>query len=98
MRLRGRSTIFLGGLLAAFLGFAPMMATAVEATLTAQGAPEKLVKRLTNASLSLAADEKNLTTSQELLAAALSDYHTLVQVLYDEGYFGPVVHIRVNER
>ncbi|MFT4960526.1 MAG: translocation and assembly module TamA, partial [Paracoccaceae bacterium] len=43
-------------------------------------------------------DEKNLTTSQELLAAALSDYHTLVQVLYDEGYFGPVVHIRVNGR
>lgn len=98
MQIRGRYTVILGGLLALLLGIAPMMAAAVEATLTAKGAPENLVERLTGASLSIAANDKELTTAQELLAAALSDYRTLVQVLYDEGYFSPEVNIRVNGR
>ena len=36
------------------------------------------------------------TNVQELLAAALSDYRTLVQVLYDAGHFSPVVNIRLD--
>ncbi|MBL4767692.1 MAG: BamA/TamA family outer membrane protein [Rhodobacteraceae bacterium] len=98
MPISGRRTIFFSSILAALLGFIPMMAAAVEATLTAKGASEELVERLTDASLSIAADEKKLTTSQELLAAAVSDYLTLVQVLYDEGFFSPVIHIHVDGR
>ncbi len=98
MQLRGRYAIFLGSLLAVLLCFPPRVAPAVEATLTAKGAPEELVDRLTGASLSVAANEQKLTTSQELLAAAVSDYRTLVQVLYDQGYFSPVIHILVDGR
>ncbi len=42
---------------------------------------------------------KNPTAEvQVLLAAALADYRSFVQVLYDAGYFGPTVHIRFDGR
>jgi translocation and assembly module TamA len=98
MQIQGRNTIFSGTLLAALLCFVPLTVSAVETTLTANGAPEELVDKLTGASLSVSANEQKLTTSQELLAAAVSDYRTLVQVLYDQGYFSPVIHIYVDGR
>jgi translocation and assembly module TamA len=98
MHLRVRRTIFLGSLMTVLLCVFPFIASAVETTLTAKGAPEELVEKLKGASLSVSANEQKLTTSQELLAAAISDYRTLVQVLYDQGYFSPVVHIRVDGR
>lgn len=98
MQMRGRYTIFLGSLLTVLLCVVPMLASAVDTTLTAKGAPEDLVDRLKGASLSVASNEQKLTTSQELLAAAVSDYRTLVQVLYDQGYFSPVIHILVDGR
>lgn len=71
-------------------------ASAFETNLTAPGAPEGLEDRLRGASAVLGAQNRGLTTSHELLAAAQSDYHTMVQVLYDEGYFSPVVNIKLN--
>ncbi|MFW8635534.1 autotransporter assembly complex protein TamA [Cribrihabitans pelagius] len=81
----------------AALGFLPAGALpAAEAFLTAPGAPELLEDRLRGASASLALG--NETDVQDLLAAALSDYRTLVQVAYDAGYFSPVVNIRLDGR
>lgn len=68
-------------------------ARAVETALSAPGTPEAMKQRLTDASAVMSAQARGLGTVQELLAASLSDYRTLVQVLYDQGYFGPVVHI-----
>ena len=69
----------------------PHSGTAAEALLTAPGAAPELQQRLRDASSALAAAPQ--TDAQELLAAALSDYRTLVQVLYDAGYFSPQVNI-----
>ncbi|MDU9005070.1 autotransporter assembly complex protein TamA [Sedimentitalea todarodis] len=85
-------------LLAACVAFAPGLAAALTTNLTAPGASEELRDRLTAASSIMNADTNGLDTSQELLAASLSDYTTLIQILYDEGYFSPVINIRVNGR
>ena len=76
----------------------PGLTLAAEATLTAPGAPEDLQDRLRGSSAALSAEDRGLESVQELLAASLSDYRTLVQILYDEGYFSPVVHIRLDGR
>ncbi len=73
-------------------------ALAFETSLTAPGSPEELQERLSGASAVMGAQNRGLTTPHELLAAAQSDYNTMVQVLYDEGYFSPVVNIRLNGR
>lgn len=96
MRIKGQWTIVLGALLTALFSSAPLFA--LETSLSAKGAPESLLTQLTAASLSVSAKAQGLDSAQELLAAALSDYRTLVQVLYDQGYFSPVIHIRVNGR
>ncbi len=69
---------------------------AVEARLQAPGSSDELRDRLQGASAVLAASARGETEVQPLLAAALSDYRTLVQVLYDQGYFAPVVRIRLD--
>ena len=73
-------------------------AAAVETTLIARGANEDLRDRLIGASAVMAADVNGLDTVQELLAAALSDYRTLVQVLYDAGHFSPDVRVLIDGR
>lgn len=78
------------------LSLVPLSALALEVGLTAPGAPEELEERLQAASTIFSANSLGLDTSQELLAASLADYKTLVQVLYDQGYFSPVVSIRLN--
>ena len=80
------------------LALTPVAATAVETAFTAADAPEDLRERLETASAIMGAEARGLATVQELLAAAQADYNTLVQVLYDQGYFSPVVHIRVDGR
>lgn len=67
-----------------------------ETNLVAAGAPPELTERLTAASSTLAL--RSETGVQETLAAALSDYRTLVQVLYDAGHFAPEVSIRLDGR
>eukprot|EP00521_Asterionellopsis_glacialis_P002576 CAMPEP_0195259796 /NCGR_PEP_ID=MMETSP0706-20130129/8183_1 /TAXON_ID=33640 /ORGANISM="Asterionellopsis glacialis, Strain CCMP134" /LENGTH=116 /DNA_ID=CAMNT_0040313375 /DNA_START=62 /DNA_END=409 /DNA_ORIENTATION=+ len=66
-------------------------ALAAEARLDAPGSDGDLRDRLRAASATLSASARGETGVQPLLAAALSDYRTLVQVLYDQGYFSPVV-------
>lgn len=73
-------------------------ALAVEARLDAPGSDGDLRDRLRAASATLSASARGETGVQPLLAAALSDYRTLVQVLYDQGYFSPVVQIRMDGR
>ena len=71
---------------------------AAEASLTAPGAPDDMVKALQGASRSLAAVEAEGTTAQDIFAAARSDYARLIGVLYARGYYGPVINIRVDGR
>ncbi len=96
-RLRHRAGTFcLAGLLALA---APLgQAQALEISLSAPNASEDLAERLRGASSVLSARARGFDTVQELLAASLSDYRTLVQVLYDAGHFGPSVSIRLNGR
>lgn len=80
------------------LALTPVTATAVETAFKAPDASEELRARLQTASAVMGAGDRGLKTVQELLAAAQADYNTLVQVLYDQGFFSPVVHIRVDGR
>ncbi|GAA6158783.1 autotransporter assembly complex family protein [Ruegeria sp. HU-ET01832] len=81
------------GLLAAVL---PTSLIALETTLTAPGAPKALIERLEETSSVATAESRGLGTPLEILSAALSDYRTIVQILYDEGYFSPVVSIKLD--
>lgn len=84
------------GCLCLMLGGGP--AASFEATLVAPGASDELKERLSNASAVLAAESLGRVSVHELLAAARSDYRTLVQVLYDQGHFSPVVHVLLDGR
>jgi len=46
----------------------------------------------------MSAEDRRITKPQEILSTALADYRTLVGILYDQGYFSPVVSIKVDER
>jgi translocation and assembly module TamA len=98
MQSKGRWGTVLSSVVTACAILVPGLALALEATLTAPGASEDLTNRLRGASSAMSAEARGLDSPQELLAASLSDYHTLVQILYDEGYFSPVVHIRLDGR
>lgn len=91
-RILGRNILALG------LVMGPSMALALTPTLSAPGVSEDLQERLESSSSVMSAETNGLDTPQELIAASLSDYRTLVQVMYDEGYFGPIISIRVNGR
>lgn len=84
--------------LLALLLLAASPVSAAEATLSAPGAPAEIVDRLRSASSVISASSVTGKSAQEMFAAALSDYRTLVQVLYDAGYFSPVVSVRVDGR
>lgn len=98
MQSSGRRATACRGIAIMCAALTPGLAFALEATLTAPGAPDDLTDRLRGASSVMSAEAHGLDGGQELLAASLSDYHTLVQVLYDAGYFSPVVHIRLDGR
>ncbi|MBJ6371321.1 autotransporter assembly complex protein TamA [Sedimentitalea arenosa] len=98
MNTAGRRTRLSRSLFALWLCCAPGLAMALTTTLKAPGAPEDVEERLSGSSSVMSAESNGLTKPQELIAAALSDYRTLVQVMYDEGYFAPVVTIRVDGR
>ena len=73
-------------------------AAAFEARLEAPGAPEELRERLLGASAVRSARAQDITDPQEVFSAALSEYRTLVSVLYDRGYFSPVVNVLIDGR
>ena len=74
----------------------PGSASSAEAILTTKGGASELDERLRASSNVMATGAQ--VDAQELLAAALSDYRTLVQVLYDAGHFSPQVTIRLDGR
>ncbi|MEM6657390.1 MAG: BamA/TamA family outer membrane protein [Pseudomonadota bacterium] len=74
----------------------PTHLAALETSLIAPGAPKELIERIEETSSVTTADARGLDTPLEILSAALSDYRTIVQILYDEGYFGPVVSIKLD--
>ena len=74
----------------------PSSLAALETTLMAPGASKELVKRMEDTSSVTTAEARGLDTPLEILSAALSDYRTLVQILYDDGYFSPVVSIKLD--
>ena len=61
-------------------------------------APEDVRDALFGSSLLASADREGVTDTQELLAAANADYARLIGVLYDRGYYGAVISIRVDGR
>ncbi|MEP2532387.1 BamA/TamA family outer membrane protein [Shimia sp.] len=69
---------------------------AFEIVLDAPFADEDLRDKISAASLVYAADAEETTDAQDIVAAAQSDYKRLVGLLYENGYFGPVVSIKVN--
>lgn len=98
MTVRGRWAAALRGM---FFGCAigmPGAVFAVETTLSAPGASEDLTDRLTKGSAVMATEVHGLDSPLELLSSSLSDYRTLVQILYDEGFFSPVVSIKLDGR
>ncbi|MCY1126416.1 BamA/TamA family outer membrane protein [Frigidibacter sp. RF13] len=64
----------------------------------APGADKTLTRALMSASLLVAAGREGTTDPQDILAAALSDYARLTKALYAEGYYGGVIHIRIDGR
>ena len=98
MHLKGRWNTVFCGIAATCAAMMPGLALALETTLKAPGASEDLADRLRGASSVMSAEANGLDSGQELLAASLSDYRTLLQILYDESYFSPVVHIRLDGR
>ncbi|MCE8536662.1 BamA/TamA family outer membrane protein [Ruegeria pomeroyi] len=98
MKLTGPLGVLLRGLATAAIALLPTTTLALEAVLTAPGASEELQDRLRQSSSALSAPARGQDSPLELLSAALSDYRTLVQVLYDAGHFSPVIHIRLDGR
>ncbi len=84
--------------LAVCLSIAPSVCAALTTTFSSPDASDELKDRLQSASSIMAAEANGLDTAQELIAASLSDYKTLVQVLYDEGFFSPIVNVKINGR
>ncbi|WP_420586381.1 autotransporter assembly complex protein TamA [Ruegeria sp.] len=74
----------------------PTSLAALETTLNAPGASKELIQRIEETSSVTTAEARGLDTPLEVLSAALSDYRTIVQILYDEGYFSPVVSIKLD--
>lgn len=86
--------MFIAVVLWAMTAFCSVAETRIQ--LSAPGAPDDLRKALRAASLTLAAGANAPT--QDLLAAAQSDYAQLLGVLYEEARYGAVILIRIDGR
>ncbi|MQQ09280.1 BamA/TamA family outer membrane protein [Epibacterium sp. SM1979] len=71
---------------------------AVPTDFSTPSASEDLRERLLKTSATWRARGRSADAVQDILAAALSDYRSLVQVLYDQGFFSPVVSIKIDGR
>lgn len=74
------------------------MGQALEARLSAPNAPDTLVKTLESASLLIAATQDKGAEPLDIVAAARADYRRLLGLLYNAGYYGPDIRIRINGR
>ncbi len=93
------ASYFTQGLCAALLCLLGWGAHAADLQITGLPADSDLLEPLRRGSL-LAEQTSAETTpsSQELVAAAQADYTRLLAVLYDAGYFGPVISIKLDGR
>lgn len=71
---------------------------AVEAAVQVSGAPAEMAEYLSKSSLTVETANSEDPTAQDILAAARADYARMVGALYDAGYYGGVVSIRVDGR
>lgn len=95
--LSARSWLAIGlVLLSSALSTGPAPAFEIDLKLTPS--TEALERVLTNASLAHAVKRDGTTAPQDILAAAQADYGRLVGALYERGYYGPVISIRVDGR
>lgn len=62
------------------------------------GADKGLTRDLRGASLLLAAERDGTTEAQDLFAAAQAEYGRLIGALYAQGYYSPVIHVRIDGR
>lgn len=74
----------------------PLYAFAFDPRLVITPAEHETTETLKSSSLLLNLATEELPTGQEVLAAAQADYARLVGSLYDAGYFGPQISIRIN--
>lgn len=98
MRQRVIGVLFASFARAAFVALCllPTQSPAFEISLNVAGNDEDLRDRITGSSLIFAAKTEGTTDGQDIIAAAQSDYKRLVSLLYEQGYFGPDIRIRVN--
>ena len=96
MHKRGARSVLACWLFGALIANAPSALLALETSLAAPGASKDLTKRLEEASSIMTAKSRGLDTPLEVLSAALSDYRTIVQIMYDAGYFAPAVSIKLD--
>lgn len=79
-----------------------MMASVVsaqEVTLRAPSASEDVTQRLrANALLLRTPEDGTVRTGEDITAAARADYGRLIGILYEEGFFAPVITIRLDGR
>jgi translocation and assembly module TamA len=74
-------------------------ASAQEVRLTAPGASDDLQDRLRSASLLFRDPEEGVVrTGADIIAAARADYGRLIGALYEDGFFAPVITIRLDGR
>ncbi len=72
--------------------------SALEVQLNAPGIDKNSVEVLRGASLVLQARNNPEATTQDMVAAARADYGRMVSALYELGYYGGVVSIRVDKQ
>ncbi|MCP4820442.1 MAG: BamA/TamA family outer membrane protein [Shimia sp.] len=80
------------------IGFAPLSASAFDVRLDGVSQDDPLYESLSASSLIFQAKAEGITGGQDLLAAAQADYKRLVGLLYEAGYFGPNIRIRLDGR
>jgi translocation and assembly module TamA len=93
-----RAFVFAATLVAGLVA-AALPAAAQEINLTAPNAAPDLIDRLRANSLLLRpTDAETARSGQDITAAARADYGRLIAILYEAGYFAPVISIRLDGR
>jgi translocation and assembly module TamA len=78
--------------------FAPSLAAAFDVQLSGIAQENDLYDRVSGSSLVFQAKAEEIQDGQDIVAAAQADYKRLIGVLYEAGYFGPTIRIRVDGR
>ncbi|QFT81916.1 Translocation and assembly module TamA precursor [Roseovarius sp. THAF27] len=73
-------------------------AFSTEAAVQVRGGPQDIAEYLSRSSLTVETADSEDATAQDILAAARADYARMVGALYDAGFYGGVVSIRVDGR